>query len=144
MTCRPSIEIFETPSGLSAIIDGGAPIGLRPGGEGRFLKNAFLALRASGGQRPASLVAHWTHHQSVPEGACHWCKLEGRVLASQGRAKPAGLRSPSPGLSGSVLIRHIPLGETRASIEGWAARNETLARKRAELVSKGSSDELGF
>ena len=143
MTCRPSIEIFETPSGLSAIIDGGAPIALRAGGEGRFLKNAFLALRASGGQRPASLVAHWTHHQSVPEGACHWCKLEGRILASQGRKAPGALR-PSPGVSGSVLIRHIPLGETRASIEGRAKHEATLARKRAELISKGSSDELGF
>ena len=143
MTCRPSIEIFETPSGLSAIIDGGAPIGLRPGGEGRFLKNAFLALRASGGQRPASLIAHWTHHQSVPEGACHWCKLEGRVLASQGRKAPGPPRA-SPGLSGSVLIRHIPLGETRSKIEGRAKHEATLARKRAERVSKGTSDELGF
>ena len=83
----PSLILTETPSGLAfSPSPSSPPIPLAPGSEARVLRNALLALRACEGDPPLSLVAHWSDHQSRPEGPCHWCKLEGRILASRARA----------------------------------------------------------
>ena len=93
----PSLTLTETPSGLAfSPSPSSPPIPLAPGSEARVLRNALLALRACGGDPPSSLIAHWTDHQSRPEGPCHWCKLEGRILAGQGRRRVSEGARPAP------------------------------------------------
>lgn len=67
-------------------------ITLRKGHAERDLEEAHILLRAAGGQATEGLrrhfEAHWTRG-SAGQNGCGFCKLGGRILASEGRRKPS-------------------------------------------------------
>ena len=127
------LSISESPSGLSLEI-AGASIPLKIGVEGRLLRNAFIALRACGGEPSRQLLAHWADHQASAEGACNWCKLEGRILSGQGR-KPVERGASRPGIGGNVLVRHFAAGLTAAKAEGQVKSGEARERAKASRAN---------
>ena len=128
------LTITETPNGLAVSYDGSAPIPLKRGYAEASLMNLFLALR-SGGSQSKVLRPHIVEHQSLPQGNCPFCKLEGRILAGMGRHRPAetkyAARVPQPGKADLAAITKVfEAGDTAAKV---AARE---AKIKADLESE--------
>ncbi len=122
-----SLTITETPTGLAVSYDGSAPIALHSGTEAKTLSGLFLALRAGAIASP-NLRDHVVSHQTVPDTSCSFCKLEGRVLSSQGRTRPAetkwASRVPQPGTAAflAAAAKILAEGDTAAKAAARAAR----------------------
>ena len=132
---EPRERDFAVSVGDEVAEGGPLTLAVAPAKLARTLGDLAIALRATGGVLTEGLRRHLTEHDGVPLGSCQFCRLQGRVLAAEGRRRlrdeEHNARRMSP------VITQLPLGATAAGAaraawdrEERAAQREA-ARKRA-------------
>jgi hypothetical protein len=124
---RILVEVGETGFEVIATTPGGTPgelrVALTPNRLARGLSDIALLLAATRGEVTSGLRSHLTGHfapSARPDAKCEFCKLQGRILAAEGRrrltereqrdrAKPPQvtvLRTGATGAAGERAFEH--------------------------------------
>ena len=118
------VEVHDT---TFTVIVADVAIDVHHGRLERSLSDIALLLASVGGTMTPGLRTHFTEHFSVgqtPQAKCEFCKLQGRILAAEGRrrlsereqrdrAKPPQVTVLRTGLSGAGLERALRSAEVR-------------------------------
>jgi len=149
-TNRILVEVNETSFGV-ILSQGEYPFGelrvpLSPNRLARGLSDIALLLAATGGEMTPGLRTHLKEHfgaSQAPSPKCEFCKLQGRILAAEGRRRLNEREDRArsippievirPGLSGEGLARALRASETRE-----AERLRKLPRLQGARAGKDS------
>ena len=140
MTPRIPVE-FDASQGYMILYEDDSDeaefrVPLTRGREGRDLEEASLLLAVTDGRVTSKLREHLLHHSRVGEGGCQFCKIQGRILAAQGRNRLGEKDRPRPPSTLSVQVRHYSPGWTLAKDE--ASRRPSTPAKPSMTLAKGN------
>jgi len=130
----------EFDEGKLVALFGPLRLALTRGREGRELEELHILLAGTGGEVGEALQTHILEHfrqDQIPSGTCPFCKLQGRILAAEGR------RRLSEREVARAKITLVPRGVTGEAIMAAEERALERARERARRLprlNKGAGD----